>query len=117
MGRTVAAIKPEAKPRPRQDSQRDKDAWDAPFPKGSWPSTFTTSAVRLHLPSPLRHWSESQRSEKSLLHPLSALHCASPAKFNLDGANTLRSVTPPSDLPASVREDCMPSNPAQRAKA
>lgn len=34
MGRTVAAIKPEAQPRPRQDSRRDKDAWDAPFPKG-----------------------------------------------------------------------------------
>lgn len=34
LGRTVAAIKPEAQPRPRQDSQRDKDAWDAPITKG-----------------------------------------------------------------------------------
>lgn len=29
----------------------------------------------------------------------------------------MRSVTPPSDLPASVREDGMPGNPAQRARA
>jgi hypothetical protein len=42
LGRTVAAIKPEAQPRPRQDSQRDKDAWDATFPKASWPITFIT---------------------------------------------------------------------------
>lgn len=34
MDRTVAAIKPEAQPRPRQDSRPDKDAWDAPVPKG-----------------------------------------------------------------------------------
>ena len=32
--RTVAAMKPEAQPRPRQDSQRDKDALGRTAPKG-----------------------------------------------------------------------------------
>jgi hypothetical protein len=40
----VAAIKPEAQPRHRQDSQPDKDALGRSAPKGDWPG----SASPLH---------------------------------------------------------------------
>ena len=35
LGRTVAAMKPEAQPHPRQDSQQTKDAGGRPVPNGA----------------------------------------------------------------------------------
>ena len=86
--------------------------------KPSWPSTFITPPARLQRPLPLRYWSESKRREKPLQHPPGASHRTSPVRFDQYGANTHAVCSDhPGQLPASVRENGMPSNPAQRARA
>src|SRR3990167_6222004 len=116
LGRTVAAIKPEAQPRPRQDSRQDKDAWDAPFPKGLKAEHVHHVCVETSAATTLAPSVRVATAREALAASTRRLAPCAACQVHQDRASTLRSSTPPTDLPASVGEEGTPGNPAQRAE-